>query len=65
MNDNQASETKSPCIRRCCLDDNNVCLGCFRTLDEITGWHSATPDQKEQILIECENRRKGSKPPVY
>lgn len=28
----------SPCIRKCCLDDDDICLGCFRSLEEITRW---------------------------
>nr|WP_254619459.1 DUF1289 domain-containing protein [Vibrio metschnikovii] len=26
---------KSPCVRHCCLDDKDICIGCGRTLDEI------------------------------
>ena len=25
----------SPCVRNCCLDDRDVCLGCHRTLAQI------------------------------
>ena len=25
----------SPCVRNCCLDEDNVCMGCGRSLDEI------------------------------
>ncbi|EGR4199847.1 DUF1289 domain-containing protein [Vibrio cholerae] len=24
---------KSPCVRHCCLDDKDICIGCVRTLD--------------------------------
>ncbi|CAM4361238.1 DUF1289 domain-containing protein [Pseudoalteromonas ostreae] len=50
-------EPSSPCIRHCCLDKNDTCIGCFRTLDEILAWHSASPAQKQQILNECQNRK--------
>ena len=40
---------RSPCISHCCLDDDDICLGCFRHIDEITGWHSA--DRKGRIAI--------------
>ncbi len=46
----------SPCIRRCSLDDDDICLGCFRTLVEITGWHDANSREREAILIKA-NRR--------
>lgn len=48
----------SPCVRQCCLDEcNQTCLGCFRTLDEITGWSAADAAEREQILARCAQRR--------
>ncbi len=41
---------KSPCVRHCCLDDKDICIGCGRTLDEICRWSSAKIVKKE-ILI--------------
>ncbi len=38
---------KSPCVRHCCLDDKDICIGCGRTLDEICRWSS----EKKEILI--------------
>ena len=29
------NKNKSPCIKQCRLDENNVCVGCGRTIDEI------------------------------
>jgi uncharacterized protein len=40
----------SPCVRNCCLDDDNVCLGCGRSLDEIVAWSAASDAQKRAIL---------------
>lgn len=48
----------SPCIRVCCLDDNEVCLGCFRTLSEITGWRDRDADAQRAILARCDERRR-------
>lgn len=47
----------SPCIRVCCLDDQDVCLGCFRLLTEITGWQAASEEERERILACCVERR--------
>lgn len=48
----------SPCIRLCCLDEPGlVCVGCFRSLDEITGWHAADAREREAILKRCAERR--------
>lgn len=54
------NEIPSPCIRNCCLDDKDVCLGCLRTIDEILIWSQADDKQKREILILCESRKKSS-----
>ncbi|WP_309674680.1 DUF1289 domain-containing protein, partial [Pseudomonas sp.] len=28
----------SPCVNICALDDDDICTGCQRTVDEITRW---------------------------
>lgn len=40
----------SPCVRNCCLDQQDACLGCGRLLDEIIEWHSANALRRAQIL---------------
>ncbi|TMP31704.1 DUF1289 domain-containing protein [Pseudoalteromonas rubra] len=52
-----AVQVASPCIRHCCLDDNDVCVGCYRTLNEIMNWQSSSNEQKRVILEACEKRR--------
>ena len=47
----------SPCVRKCCLDDNDVCVGCYRDLDEIKGWRDKSESQKEEILVLCNLRK--------
>jgi hypothetical protein len=46
------SEVKSPCIGFCNnIDfDNNLCLGCFRTIDEIGGWWDMSDEEKRKVL---------------
>ena len=46
----------SPCIRNCCLDDDNVCLGCGRSLEEIVAWSAASDDDKAAILERSRDR---------
>lgn len=53
--DNVAIE--SPCVRNCCLDQNDICLGCFRHLNEIIAWSSASVQDKQAILQRCAQRR--------
>lgn len=46
----------SPCIRHCCLDLQDVCVGCGRSIDEITGWQRSSDDEKRAILARCQQR---------
>lgn len=48
---------KSPCVRTCCLDDQDICLGCGRTLDEIRRWSEMTETEKQDTLRLSEQRR--------
>jgi predicted Fe-S protein YdhL (DUF1289 family) len=50
------AEVANPCIRNCCLDLNDVCCGCKRTLEEILGWHHYTVEQKRTLLLALEKR---------
>ena len=41
---------RSPCISVCRMSDQSgLCEGCFRTLDEITGWGHRDPEAKRDI----------------
>ncbi|MCQ8182590.1 DUF1289 domain-containing protein [Methylomonas sp. SURF-1] len=55
----------SPCIRNCCLDDSDICLGCFRSLDEIRIWSNADNASREQILRRATERRQSRSNPTF
>lgn len=48
---------ESPCVRNCCLDDSDICVGCYRSLAEITRWSLVDDDAKALILIAAAARR--------
>ncbi|MCF2859966.1 DUF1289 domain-containing protein [Pseudoalteromonas sp. SMS1] len=50
-------EVPSPCVRNCCLDNNDICVGCLRHIDEIVGWGSKSDQEKSAILTRCESRK--------
>ena len=50
------ARVESPCIRNCTLDDDDVCLGCFRNIDEICAWGGASNEQRQQILDQAQLR---------
>ncbi|WP_297532955.1 DUF1289 domain-containing protein [Thalassolituus sp.] len=50
MTDTNEAPLRSPCVSICALDENNVCLGCYRTGQEITDWGSMTNDQRREVM---------------
>lgn len=40
---------KSPCILVCTLE-NDVCIGCHRTKEEISKWSKMTDEEKQKVL---------------
>jgi predicted Fe-S protein YdhL (DUF1289 family) len=47
----------SPCISVCTLDERRVCRGCFRTVEEISGWLRLSGQQRLLVLRNAEARR--------
>jgi hypothetical protein len=47
----------SPCVRNCCLDKQDICIGCGRTVQEITRWGEADDEEKHKILKSAQTRR--------
>lgn len=56
------SEPASPCVSICALDENDICMGCYRSAEEITDWFMATPQQKREVLARCDDRRAKDSP---
>ncbi|MCP4769731.1 MAG: DUF1289 domain-containing protein [Gammaproteobacteria bacterium] len=51
---------ESLCIDLCTLDDNDICVGCFRSIDEICAWAGAAEEQRRLILQAATDRRSGN-----
>lgn len=48
----------SPCVHICLMDYvQGLCIGCHRTLDEITYWSTYSPARKREVLAALEIRR--------
>ena len=60
-----SEKIKSPCIRQCCLDQQDICLGCRRTLQEILDWAAGSNNEKraimERAMVRKTERNKGVK----
>jgi predicted Fe-S protein YdhL (DUF1289 family) len=47
----------SPCINVCKIaPDTQVCIGCFRTLQEIAEWSRLTDEQRQTIIDNMKER---------
>ena len=49
------SPIESPCIS-VCRYENEVCVGCGRTVDDITNWYDMTDDEKQAVLNRLEKK---------
>jgi predicted Fe-S protein YdhL (DUF1289 family) len=49
--------SQSPCVDHCTIDVNEICRGCFRTLDEIARWSSMSESDKRVTNQRCGQRR--------
>jgi len=52
-------EISSPCVAVCQLDDDEqYCIGCYRTPQEIEKWANLTEEQKLLVIEQLSIRRK-------
>lgn len=58
MSENTQNEIQSPCVGICTMDDTTgLCLGCYRSLDEIKGWWDMNPQDQKKLLVALEERQ--------
>ena len=44
-------KTDTPCVNICRLDDQRICVGCFRSVEEIAGWSRMTELEKAAVTL--------------
>lgn len=50
------TDVPSPCVRNCCLDEDDVCLGCGRTIQEILAWQQGPDSERREIIARSRER---------
>ena len=63
-------DIQSPCVRRCTLDpETDICVGCGRSVGEITHWTRMSKERRQRVLARIANHprlpprtRTGSEP---
>lgn len=54
----QRDEIESPCVKLCQIHSvERLCIGCYRTLDEIGTWSRLTPEARRAIMQELPSRK--------
>jgi len=48
----------SPCINVCSIGPNGCCRGCYRTLEEISGWIQLDPAAQWAVIRAADDRRR-------
>lgn len=46
----------SPCVSICALDEDDICIGCYRSDQEIMRWREMDNHQRQQVLRQAEQR---------
>lgn len=50
-------EIDSPCVRICVVHpEARICTGCFRTIDEISGWARMSREDRRDIMAVLPDR---------
>jgi predicted Fe-S protein YdhL (DUF1289 family) len=52
----------SPCNSICSLNDEDTCIGCFRTREEIREWSVLDDYQRLDVLVLCGERARKNNP---
>ena len=46
----------NPCVNLCSLNGDNICIGCYRTIDEVGAWGRLNDEERLRVLENCEMR---------
>jgi len=52
----QIDAIESPCVQICRLDERGICIGCFRTAEEISHWLSYSAERRKEIIATLPDR---------
>lgn len=53
----ERDEIASPCVKLCVIHpQERICVGCYRTIDEISVWSRLTPDARATVMASLPER---------
>nr|WP_080635299.1 DUF1289 domain-containing protein [Pseudomonas fuscovaginae] len=54
---NVSPAVPSPCVSLCRLDEQKICIGCFRHVEDIREWRSADDERRRLICARARARK--------
>lgn len=51
------ADINKPCIKQCCLNEEEICLGCFRTFNDMCLWNKSSIEEKKEMMQRAERRK--------
>lgn len=51
-------EVRSPCVGICQLSKEDICIGCYRHVEEIILWPSLNAEQRKAVIVKAKQREK-------
>jgi len=61
--DSAPAPIATPCVKVCVVDgESGLCLGCYRTLNEVARWSSLLQSERSQIMAALPGRRTRVRP---
>ena len=55
-----AAPVRSPCVSICALDFNDICVGCYRSGQEIANWGAMSDEDRRLVLKNAAERESQS-----
>ena len=59
---NAPARIASPCVSICALNAEDVCVGCYRSADEISSWMLLDDDERRAVLARAVERNRKNNP---
>lgn len=56
----QEKPVASPCVSICALDDDDICTGCQRSIDEIRRWGRMDNAERREVLLLAHERARAA-----
>lgn len=55
-----SAPVRSPCVNICALDENDLCVGCYRSGEEITRWGRYSEEERRAVLDKVRLRERAA-----